>query len=198
MLSQEVRDRLLPHLALVDLPVRHQLGDSGGRFARAFFPVAGVVSLVYPAAGEDGRVAALVGSEGLVGLPMFMGDSARTRGHGAVRRLRTGARPRTTARRVGPPRQLHARADALRPRTGGADVACWWPAEARIPWNSSSVRCCGCASSVCLARKSCCSEDTLARLLGVNPVASHRGRRQAGRTRPGRCAAPRRADGARP
>lgn len=80
MLPQEVRDRLLPHLALADLPVRHQLGDSGGRFARAFFPVAGVVSLVYPAAaGEGGCVAALVGSEGLVGLPMFMGDSARTR-----------------------------------------------------------------------------------------------------------------------
>lgn len=79
LLPQEVRERLLPHLGLVDLPVGHQLGDSGGRFARAFFPVAGVVSLVHPAAPESAGVAALVGNEGLVGLPTFMGDCARTR-----------------------------------------------------------------------------------------------------------------------
>ena len=79
LLPQDVQERLLPHLGLVDLPVGQQLGDSGGRFARAFFPVAGVVSLVRPAAAEAAGVAALVGSEGLVGLPTFMGECARTR-----------------------------------------------------------------------------------------------------------------------
>lgn len=76
-LPDEARSRLLPHLGLVDLPVGHQLGDSGGRFARAFFPVAGVASLTPSDAAEDAGLAALVGSEGVVGLPAFLGHAAR-------------------------------------------------------------------------------------------------------------------------
>ena len=78
-LPDDVRARLLPHLAIADLPVDHQLSQPSGNFARAYFPVAGVVSLLQglPDGGE--RVAALVGSEGVVGLPKFMSDASVTR-----------------------------------------------------------------------------------------------------------------------
>lgn len=74
-LPEDVRGRLLPHLALADLRSRHELGEPGGRCARAFFPVAGVVCLT----DASGRAAALVGSEGAIGLPGFMSDGALAR-----------------------------------------------------------------------------------------------------------------------
>ena len=73
-LPEDVRARLLPHLALVDLPAGQQLGQPSGNFARAYFPVAGVVSLIQGTAGGGERVSAMVGSEGVVGLPKFMSD----------------------------------------------------------------------------------------------------------------------------
>lgn len=73
-LPEDVRARLLPHLALVDLPAGQQLGQPSGNFARAYFPVAGVVSLIQGTASGAERVSAMVGSEGVVGLPKFMSD----------------------------------------------------------------------------------------------------------------------------
>ena len=78
-LPEDVRARLLPHLALADLPAGQQLGQPSGNFARAYFPVAGVVSLIQGTADGGERVAALVGSEGVVGLPKFMSDPSLTR-----------------------------------------------------------------------------------------------------------------------
>ncbi len=78
-LPDEVRARLLPHLALVDLPAGQQLGQPSGNFARAYFPVAGVVSLIQGTAGGGERVSAMVGSEGVVGLPKFMSDPSVVR-----------------------------------------------------------------------------------------------------------------------
>lgn len=78
-LPEDVRTRLLPHLALADLPAGQQLGQPGGNFARACFPVAGVVALVQGTVVGGERVAALVGSEGVVGLPKFMSDACVTR-----------------------------------------------------------------------------------------------------------------------
>ena len=78
-LPDDVQARLLPHLALVDLPTGHALGEPAGRFARAFFPVAGVVSLMQATDGGDERLGALVGSEGAAGLPKFMSDATLTR-----------------------------------------------------------------------------------------------------------------------
>jgi hypothetical protein len=73
-LPQDARDRLLPHLALADLPAGHQLGQADGSFARAYFPVQGVVALVHAGSHGGERIAALVGHEGAVGLPGFMSD----------------------------------------------------------------------------------------------------------------------------
>jgi len=77
-LPEDVRARLLPHLALADLPAGQQLGQPSGNFARAYFPVAGVVALIQGSADGE-RLSALVGSEGVVGLPKFMSDPALTR-----------------------------------------------------------------------------------------------------------------------
>lgn len=78
-LPEDVRGRLLPHLALVDLPAGQQLGQGSGNFARAYFPVAGVVALVQGTSDGAEQVSALVGSEGVVGLPKFMSDASVTR-----------------------------------------------------------------------------------------------------------------------
>jgi CRP-like cAMP-binding protein len=75
VLPVDVRERLLPHLALADLPAGQQLGQADGSFARAYFPVQGLVSLVQPTIDGGERIAALVGHEGAVGLPRFMRDA---------------------------------------------------------------------------------------------------------------------------
>jgi hypothetical protein len=77
-LPGDVHERLLPHLALADLPAGHQLGQPDGGFARAYFPITGVVALMQ-STGDGERIGALVGHEGAVGLPRFMSDAGVTR-----------------------------------------------------------------------------------------------------------------------
>ena len=71
-LPPEVRTRLLPHLGLVNLRARHALLEHGGTSVRAFFPVAGLVSLTREFPDGSRGQAALVGREGVLGLPLFM------------------------------------------------------------------------------------------------------------------------------
>jgi CRP-like cAMP-binding protein len=80
-LPEDVQQRLLPHLILVQLPAGQTLAEPHRGSARALFPVAGVVSLVQEMPdGASGQVA-IVGNEGLLGLPLFMGGGAMpTRG----------------------------------------------------------------------------------------------------------------------
>jgi CRP-like cAMP-binding protein len=79
--SDDVKQRLLPHLTFVQLPTGHTLAEPHRGSARALFPLAGVVSLVQEMPdGASGQVA-VVGNEGLLGLPLFMGgDAMPTRG----------------------------------------------------------------------------------------------------------------------
>jgi len=79
VLPEDVRSRLLPHLALADLPLGDRLGQTDGSFARAYFPMTGVVALVQATPEGSEGLAALVGHEGVVGLPRFMSDAAVTR-----------------------------------------------------------------------------------------------------------------------
>jgi CRP-like cAMP-binding protein len=79
VLPEDVRERLLPQLALTDLPAGQQLGQADGTFARAYFPVQGVVALVEWAPGGGERIRALVGREGVVGVPDFIGEAGVTR-----------------------------------------------------------------------------------------------------------------------
>jgi CRP-like cAMP-binding protein len=80
-LPPDVHQRLLPHFSLVELFAGQQLGGAHGGPARALFPLAGVVSLVQELPDGDSGQVAVVGREGLLGLPLIMGDDAMpTRG----------------------------------------------------------------------------------------------------------------------
>ncbi len=72
-LPAEEFGRLLPFLALVDLPLGHVLYESGARLPHVYFPVNSIVSLIYVM--EDGSSAeiAVVGNEGMLGVALFMG-----------------------------------------------------------------------------------------------------------------------------
>ena len=71
-LSKDDRDRLLPHLEKVSLTLRDILYEANGPIEHVYFPLAGVVSLVI----MDGRFTlevGVIGNEGLVGTPVFLG-----------------------------------------------------------------------------------------------------------------------------
>jgi CRP-like cAMP-binding protein len=72
------RERLFPHLQLVELPLGKVLYESGGLLRHVYFPTDSIVSLMYVM--EDGSSAeiAVVGNEGAVGVALFMGGETTT------------------------------------------------------------------------------------------------------------------------
>lgn len=80
-LPADVQQRLLPHFSLVELAANQQLGVTHGGPTRAIFPLNGVISLVQELPDGDSGQVAVVGREGLFGLPLIMGaDAMPTRG----------------------------------------------------------------------------------------------------------------------
>src|SRR5271165_358105 len=78
-LPRDEYDRLLPHLEKVSLPLREILYEANGPIAYVFFPLYGVVSLVILDGGFTLEVG-IIGNEGLVGTPVFLGsDRSPTR-----------------------------------------------------------------------------------------------------------------------
>ena len=78
-LPREEHDRLVPHLVKVSLPLRDILYEANGPIAHVFFPLNGVVSLVIMDGGFTLEVG-IIGNEGLVGTPIFLGaDRSPTR-----------------------------------------------------------------------------------------------------------------------
>ena len=72
-------DRLLPHLEKVSLPLRDILYEAHGPIAHVYFPLTGVVSLVI-ADGDSTLEVGIIGNEGMVGTPVFLGaDRSPTR-----------------------------------------------------------------------------------------------------------------------
>jgi CRP-like cAMP-binding protein len=65
--------RLLPYLEWVQLPVGHVVCESGMPMSHVYFPTTAIVSLLYVM--EDGRSGqiAMVGNDGVVGIPLLMG-----------------------------------------------------------------------------------------------------------------------------
>ena len=68
--------RWLPHLDHVELPLGQALYESGATLSHAYFPTTAIVSLLYVT--EDGSSAeiAVVGNDGIVGIPLFMGGGS--------------------------------------------------------------------------------------------------------------------------
>ena len=72
-LSPAARERLLPHLQLVELPLGKVLYESGEVLRHVYFPTDSIVSLLYVM--EDGASAeiSVIGNEGVIGVALFMG-----------------------------------------------------------------------------------------------------------------------------
>ncbi len=65
--------RLLPHLEFVELGLGQSLYESGGHLQHVYFPVEGIVSLLYVTQGGNSAELAVVGCEGMIGVSLFMG-----------------------------------------------------------------------------------------------------------------------------
>jgi CRP-like cAMP-binding protein len=77
-LPLEEYDALAPHLDSVSLPARTVLYEPAERISHIFFPTAGVVSLLAVPSRGNGVEAAVMGREGFVGLPVFLGTDRST------------------------------------------------------------------------------------------------------------------------
>jgi len=72
-LAPEERERIFPHLQLVDMPLGKVLYESGDILGHVYFPADCIVSLLYVLADGASAELAVVGNEGLVGIALFMG-----------------------------------------------------------------------------------------------------------------------------
>ncbi len=72
-LPRDEYDRLLPHLEKVSLPLRDILYEANGPIPHVFFPLNGVVSLVIIMDSGFTLEVGIIGNEGMVGTPVFLG-----------------------------------------------------------------------------------------------------------------------------
>jgi CRP-like cAMP-binding protein len=74
------RQRWLPQLECVDMPLGRVLYESGGALSHVYFPADAIVSLLYVMENGASAEIAVVGNEGIVGISLFMGgDSTSSR-----------------------------------------------------------------------------------------------------------------------
>jgi CRP-like cAMP-binding protein len=66
-------DRLRSQLEPVELPLGTALYEAGSRVRQLYFPTSGIISLLQVMTDGDSAEIAVVGSEGVVGIAMFMG-----------------------------------------------------------------------------------------------------------------------------
>jgi diguanylate cyclase (GGDEF)-like protein/PAS domain S-box-containing protein len=72
-LTPTERERIVPHLQLVAMPLGSVLYESGARLSHVYFPTNCIVSLLYTLKDGGSAELSLVGSEGLIGIALFMG-----------------------------------------------------------------------------------------------------------------------------
>jgi len=77
-LSAAVRQRLFPHLRLVELPVGAVLYESGASMRHIYFPADSIIALLYVLQNGASAEIALVGNDGAIGISMFMGGESTT------------------------------------------------------------------------------------------------------------------------
>lgn len=76
LLPDEVFARWWPELEDVDLPLGAVLRESGARISHAVFPLTAIVCLFYLLEDGGSTEIAVIGHEGLVGMPLFMGGGS--------------------------------------------------------------------------------------------------------------------------
>jgi CRP-like cAMP-binding protein len=79
-LSQNDRNRLCPHFKLVEMPLGKVLYEAGDVLRHVYFPFDCIVSLLYVMENGSSAEISVVGSEGMIGIALFMGgDSTPSR-----------------------------------------------------------------------------------------------------------------------
>jgi CRP-like cAMP-binding protein len=69
-------ERLRLHLEFVKLPLGMIVFESGGKLRHLYFPASGIVSLLYAMENGASTEIAVIGSEGVVGIALFMGGES--------------------------------------------------------------------------------------------------------------------------
>ncbi|HEX9742600.1 MAG TPA: Crp/Fnr family transcriptional regulator [Nitrospiraceae bacterium] len=75
-LTDEVQERLFPHLELIPLPLGKILYESGDSPLYVYFPADSIVSLLYVMENGASAEISVVGNEGMVGVAVFMGGES--------------------------------------------------------------------------------------------------------------------------
>jgi len=75
-LPREQWERWQPHLEHVDMRLGEVLYESGNTLTHVYFPTTSIVSLLYVMKNGESAEIAIVGSEGVVGVPLFMGGGS--------------------------------------------------------------------------------------------------------------------------
>jgi CRP-like cAMP-binding protein len=70
------RQRWLPQLEWVQMPLGQVLYESGGMLTHVYFPTSSIVSLLYVMENGASAEIAVVGNEGIVGVSLFMGGGS--------------------------------------------------------------------------------------------------------------------------
>jgi CRP-like cAMP-binding protein len=92
-LPMEERQRWLPHLEFVHMPLGEVMYEAGATLSHVYFPTTAIVSLLYVMEnGASGEIA-VVGNEGIVGVSLFMGGGS-TPSRGVVQSAGNGYRLR--------------------------------------------------------------------------------------------------------
>ncbi len=74
LLSDVDYEHLRPHLSLIALDYRKILYEAARPIERVYFPIDGVASLVITTADGASAEVGTIGSEGMVGLPICLGE----------------------------------------------------------------------------------------------------------------------------
>jgi CRP-like cAMP-binding protein len=72
------RERLYPHLRLVELPLGAILYDAGDALRHIYFPTDSIVSLLYVLENGSSAEICVVGNDGVIGVALFMGGETTT------------------------------------------------------------------------------------------------------------------------
>ncbi|RUO25984.1 Crp/Fnr family transcriptional regulator [Aliidiomarina minuta] len=75
-LPADVKARLTPHLELVTLPLGASLYESGAKIKHAVFPTNSIISLVYVMTNGDSAETSVIGNDGMLGTPLFLGGDS--------------------------------------------------------------------------------------------------------------------------
>jgi len=90
-MSEADSDRWRSHLEPVAMPLGQVLHESGIALTHAYFPTSAIVSLLYLSENGDSGGIAVIGNEGVVGVPLIMGGNS-TPGRAVVQNAGEGLR----------------------------------------------------------------------------------------------------------